>query len=506
MDFDLIDANTQTTALPMTPNVTLTAAITDVTTFFTYTSTGDPIGPSDSNPAITRAEIEIESEQMLVTAINEGTNTYTSVVRGWNGTLAAPHSAGAQIRKVNVIFAVGPSSNLQGNLTEDDGDLDNNGTAEFPQFAGNGIADGADSMPSAARDSLDPNGDPDDGGAVAHHARYFGTAVVAGVLIIPINIAILAPGALSVFPNQGWMTAAWGTPSVIILGDPDAPPTNSGISDLCNLSSTSMIFGRSHDNACTAVTPPPECSSTFAGFTMRNGVDGGCPGSTTPNECGFNRATNPGTTETLKARVYAISGRDYDNDGHENSLDVCHSTANAGWDPRQFNFVSGGDMDGDGLPNACDPSPATFNNDEDGDGWQNRADNCPTTPNGGSFGPNTGQWDQDVPRGIPVGDSGSHADGIGPECDIPANGAGLTPTGPNGHYHATVIVSHICIGVAGADSDGDGVCNVQEPPAADCAGGVNDTDCDNDGIGDRLDNCIGGANHLRPASPSRSET
>ena len=33
--------------------------------------------------------------------------------------------------------------------------------------------------------------------------RYFGTAVVAGVLIIPINVVILAPGALTVFPNQG---------------------------------------------------------------------------------------------------------------------------------------------------------------------------------------------------------------------------------------------------------------------------------------------------------------
>ena len=84
----------------MTPNVTLTAAITNAATSFTYTSTGDPIGPSDSNPAHTRAEIEIDSEQMLVTSINEGTNTYSSITRGWNGTTPAAHAAGAQIRKV----------------------------------------------------------------------------------------------------------------------------------------------------------------------------------------------------------------------------------------------------------------------------------------------------------------------------------------------------------------------------------------------------------------------
>jgi hypothetical protein len=103
-----------------------------------------------------------------------------------------------------------------------------------------------------------------------------------------------------------------------------------------------------------------------------------------------------------------------------------------------------------------------------------------------------------VPRGTPVGDSGSRADGIGPECDIAINSCSgcstLIPTGPNGHYHATVVVSHVCIGLAGADSDGDGVCNAQEPPAGECVGGVNDTDCDNDGIVDRLDNCIGGPN------------
>src|SRR5439155_19009303 len=109
--------------------------------------------------------------------------------------------------------------------------------------------------------------------------------------------------------------------------------------------------------------------------------------------------------------------------------------------------------------------------------------------------PNQFQWDQDVPRGLPVGDSGPHADGIGPECDVAANNCtgcvgNLGPNGANGHYHATVVVSNVCVGPAGSDSDGDGVCNVDEPPANQCAGGINDTDCDDDLVSDRFDNCI----------------
>ena len=408
----------------------------------------------------------------------------------------------------NVLIAGGSSNSAAGNLAEDDGDLDENGSVEHPEFANNGIPDGADAYPTFVRDSLDPDGPGGPQPPVAPNARYFGTAVVAGVLIIPIDIVILPPGALAVFPNQAWMTPAWGAPSTIILGDPEAPPSYNGISDFCNLSSTSTIFGVSHDNACTAVTPPPECTSSFSGFSMRKASDGGCPGSTVPNECGFNRATNPATTKTLKARVFAVSERDYDGDGHGNSLDVCSYTSNPTWDPRQFNALSGGDADGDGLPTACDPNDTVFNNDQDGDGWPNRVDNCPLTANsdpggGGGTTPNTFQWDRDVPRDSAISDAGPHADGIGPACDIAANSCVgcpglLSPTTANGHYHATMVVSNVCIGLAGADSDGDGVCNVNEPPASNCAGGVNDTDCDDDLVSDRFDNCIAGANPRLP--------
>jgi hypothetical protein len=105
---------------------------------------------------------------------------------------------------------------------------------------------------------------------------------------------------------------------------------------------------------------------------------------------------------------YAVSQRDYDNDGIENGLDPCPSDPNPGWDPRVPNNLSGGDGDADGLPDECDPSVGP-NNDEDGDGWQNRIDNCPTVPNsdvggGGGTTPNTFQYDRDVPPGedVPV--------------------------------------------------------------------------------------------------------
>src|SRR6266550_6479346 len=90
--FNFVEANTAVTALPMTPGVTLTSAITSGATSFTYTSTGDPIGPPSgaSLGGQTRAEIQIDSERILVTDINQSTNTYGSatnpIVRGWNGT------------------------------------------------------------------------------------------------------------------------------------------------------------------------------------------------------------------------------------------------------------------------------------------------------------------------------------------------------------------------------------------------------------------------------------
>src|SRR5204863_9396833 len=141
----------------------------------------------------------------------------------------------------------------------------------------------------------------------------------------------------------------------------------------------------------------------------------------------------------------------------------------------------GGDTDGDGLPNACDSGPAVFNNDQDGDLWVNRLDNCPLVANtvgaggGGGTVPNTFQFDFDYPLGSVVPDGGPNSDSIGPACDAasqscttdgnpiaPAACSTLTPTGANGHYHATAAAQTICIGGVNsecsftADDDGDG--------------------------------------------------
>ena len=121
------------------------------------------------------------------------------------------------------------------------------------------------------------------------------------------------------------------------------------MSDFCNFSSNTRLFGISHDNACTGASPPVACTGIGGGFTFRLAVDGGgpvggagnCPSpGTTPNECGSLRQMNPASAQALRFYQYAVSQRDYDNDGHENILDTCHSDSNPNWDPRAFNQLS----------------------------------------------------------------------------------------------------------------------------------------------------------------------
>jgi hypothetical protein len=507
--FNFVDANTVSTALAMTPGVTLTGAIGAGDVTFTYTSTGDPIGPSDSNPAHTRAEIQIDAEQMLVTSITEGTNTYAGVVRGWNGTTAAAHAASAPILKVNTIFPAGPTSNLLANMAEDDGDLDNNGTAEFPAML-NDVADGADALPGFIRDSFDPDGDPDNGGYVAPHARYYGVDFVAGALIVTLQFVINAPGTLTQYQSLDFAQAAYGFSSTTFLQDPLAPPSNSAITDFCLFSSSTSLFGIPHDNDCTDVgAPPAGCTAPGAGFILMKAVDNGCPAGapSVPNECGNQnggppevvRTTNPAVAQRVRFLQYSVSQRDYDNDGIENALDTCHSDANPGWNPYEPNILSGGDADGDGAPDACDTVAGAVP-DQDADAWTNRIDNCPTIdnddpgppPGGGGTVANTFQFDQDLDPGAgniatDVPDGGPASDSIGPACDIAGESCGgcpaLTSTGPNGHYHASFTTQTICIGAVtdacdnGLDGDGNG-----------------DVDLDNDGVVNARDTCLEAAN------------
>ena len=502
--FNLVEANVDVQALAMTPNVTLLNGIGASDSSFAYVSMGDPIGPPDLG-APTRAEIEVDSERMLVTGIDEATNTYSGIVRGWLGTTPATHQAGAQIRKLNVMFPAGPISNRIANLAEDDGDLDNNGTAEFPQFAGNQVADGADAVPSFVRDNFDPDQNPGtgtNGGYITPHARYSGVAFLANSLIVTLQLVVAAPGVLANFPNLDWATSPWGySTTLVFLHDPLGPPSNSAVSDFCGLTSNTVLYGVPHDNACTGASPPAACTGTGAGFVLRLAVDGGCPSvaGSNPNECGLAgqtngicpvatcpRSTNPSVAQPLRYYHYMVSQRDYDDDGVENELDVCFNIPNGPpvWDPRQSNFISGSDADGDGLPAACDPNDTAFNNDQDGDTWQNRLDNCPLIANaapggGGGTEPNTFQFDLDVPGTLTVADGGPASDGIGVACDFLGNSCSgcpaLTQTGPNGHYHATAASQTICVGAAtsqcngtpglaggASDPDGDGVVNASD--------------------------------------------
>ncbi len=323
----------------------------DTLTDFTYTTAGgvDPLGlkagadvaglgtAPEGTIAAGVNEIRIDSEEMLVVGVDNGTNQYR-VIRGWNGTNSSvTHAAGATVRRVPVIYPNGPGSNLLANLGEDDGDLDNNGVPEEAagppggtQFNGNQVADGADALPSFVRNSIDPNANADDGGYVQLRARYSGVAFVASSLIVILQFAIAEAGGLQTFPQLDWATAAWGYPSVTFLQDPLAPPSDSAITDFCNFSSNTNITGTTHDNLCTGASPPGACTGTGAGFTLRLAVDGGCPGTTTPNECGSVRARTPSTANacggqpagwtscSVRYYQYAVSQRDADNDNHEN--------------------------------------------------------------------------------------------------------------------------------------------------------------------------------------------
>ena len=326
----------------------------------------------------------------------------------FNGTPVIFDFVEATTSSATIITPSGPSNNLLANLAEDDGDLDNDGTVENPGFAGNGIPDGADAYPDFVRDSLDPDG-PGGLDPIVPRARYFGTAFVASSLIVILQLVILNPsdgpaGAVDLtdIPGLEWADSAWGFPVATFLNNPLAAASNSAISDFCHFSSLTDLEGVSNDNLCTPVAGSPAgCTQSGGGFTLRLAVDGGDPGSTTPDESGFTRVTNPGSSQTVTWRQWAVSFRDWDQgasppaagDGITTNLDPCptHSFGRGSvdsWDPLAvFNIE---DSDFDGIPNtstvgnllSCDTTAASIDVDGDFDLWQNRLDNCPRLANG----------------------------------------------------------------------------------------------------------------------------
>jgi Thrombospondin type 3 repeat len=362
------------------------------------------------------------------------------------------------------IAQAGPPTNRLANLAEDDGDLNQDLVVDVPAFAGNGIADGADAYPTFVAASLDPDG-AGPATPIAPLARYFGVHVIANSVIGIVQLVVMPPGALATMPNLGWMQGPWGFPMLAFFDNPLSLPSNDAITSVCNFNPTTSLLGIAADNSCTSAAPPPACTQTIPGFTLRGAVNGGCPGGGAPNECGpafgcpCARVTNPPGASVLTWRQYAVSQRDWDSaagtpalgDGHTNYFDTCPLHV----DPAPV----APDADGDGIFNSCDPGPPP-GIDHDGDGWNNRLDNCPLAAN-------PTQAEGDIPIGTAVPDGGSRADDIGTACD-PA------PAGANGHYHATALAFHICIGpaapaCAGVDADGDGIANVKD----NCISGAN---------------------------------
>ena len=386
-------------------------------------------------------------------------------------------------------------------------DSNNNGIADgaekYPSFL-NTLFDPDYDGPGP--DGLPRTGDDVNGSTppLVPRARLFGASFVQGNWVT-INFMVFDPGTLitdelppSDFdPSLGYL-------SVTVLQDPSAPATQGPISDFCApLDVSTFTFANTRDNPCTPAPGPTGCpGSPRLGCENNIDDDGdtkvndGCPASGTPEtgaECdndkddpaeledaiindgcpqvgdvnegfvpdpdgcdGDNQEAsckyrrNPNTKGTYTVSVLALSQRDADGDGIENSLDVCWDIPNPNWDPRAVDIANDGDGGiGDGLPNECDPDNNVQSNaspqicpegntgpDEDQDCLSNRQDNCPLIPN---FPPT----DED-------------SDGVGDACD-----PNLDDADAQGVFVKVVLASSVEIistvtGDGGGDDGGGG--------------------------------------------------
>jgi hypothetical protein len=175
------------------------------------------------------------------------------------------------------------------------------------------------------------------------------------------------------------------------------------------------------------------------------------------NEAGCVLLSNPASDGTYVFEMYAVSQRDADGDGIENSLDTCALRANAEWDARNVDSVHDGDSDG--LPDVCDPDPQVpspgspqgcpaglTGPDEDQDCFSNRQDNCPLANQ--LEDPDKEASDTNRPRPID-----SDRDGIGDACDVVNGGDPLFghseggPSQPDGALAALCASLPVAIGV-----------------------------------------------------------
>jgi hypothetical protein len=295
-------------------------------------------------------------------------------------------------------------------------DLDDNGTRDYADDAdGDDVFNAIEQYPEYITRLFEGEDNPDY--PLQPIRRSAGITPVAGIPVL-LQFLVFPPGTLidEDIPNGPEL----GFPSVTLLqnaGDPDVNPEPGAITDFCTpLTSHNETFGTSVDNNLT----PDDESGVKLQVTPTDGK-------------------------------YVFSGvsfgqRDADGDSYENSFDTCPYDPNDG-DPRT---VNSGDLDGDGLDSACDPSddPAAggTNSDQDGDGYLNRQDNCPLISNGEDT---TNQNDNDT-------------DSIGDECDRDPGTVDGDTTTADGDLIPSQLTQEVTIG-AGGTGPGD-------PPSAEaCA-------------------------------------
>ena len=303
---------------------------------------------------------------------------------------------------------------------------------QFGDADGDGIPNGAESYPDFLSRLL-VDRDPRDPGAVPlqPRARLYGQVNLAGTNVSA-NLTVFDPGTavqgLSIDPALGY-------PIVVVLQDTDDPghvAAPGSIDDLCTPISAGLTsYAVAQDNP-----------------------------NTVPDEGGATYRTNPGTAANYYMTSYATSQLDADGDGIENGFDSCPFVPRpADYDPRAVNPNS--DLDLDGLPDNCDPTPDENTggaSDHDSDGYRNRGDNCPV--------------DYNAP-GTPDNQTDSDGDDIGDACDVlGAGGIGLGPTTPDGSAAVVCLTPSVAIGGGGANvpPDPNALSPCPAPPPASCLG------------------------------------
>ena len=176
------------------------------------------------------------------------------------------------------------------------------------------------------------------------------------------------------------------------------------------------------------------------------------------------------------------TGGDADGDGIPNDEDNCPSTPNSGQ----------ADSDQDGVGNACDQCPGQDDNeDPDGDGIPACLDNCPLTSNPlqeDADSDGVGDVCDNCPADANSGQADADGDGVGNKCDAcPGVDDFLSTDGdtiPDCIDNCPLVANN-----DQADADNDGVGDVCDNCPNDANSGQADND--GDGVGNKCDACPG---------------